>query len=192
LKSETFCAAVEKQNKPPQLAGSSSSRTENSDVDSMDSRYIRKHANKIMNMAQKAIEKKGSKSGRPPAPIPLYGQKMKKVPSETMVVCNHGDKRIHISISLNTSVLSHESTANTACTCSSSIFSGDAAHVEFFLPKLGLSCNCKTATSEKIENSDNSDPWSLTNILRQWQVAFLESIGITTAEQLILAKRDNA
>lgn len=76
------------------------------------------------------------------------------------------------------------------CTCSDSIFSGNAAHVDFFLPRLGLACKCtepRVETIEKLFSED--DPSSLCHILRPWQVNFLKSMGITTVEQLILERK---
>lgn len=77
------------------------------------------------------------------------------------------------------------------CQCSASMFSGNSQHVEFFLPKLGMACSCgqskKTDTHNKEYTSSSNSPLSLSNILRPWQVEFLESLDITRADQLVRA-----
>lgn len=69
------------------------------------------------------------------------------------------------------------------CTCSKSIFSGSAEHMEFFLPKLGLACKCGAESAPT-----NSEPAALRTLLRPWQVSFLKSVHIHTANELMLAQ----
>jgi len=66
------------------------------------------------------------------------------------------------------------------CSCSESIFSGKAEHVEFFLPRLGQACTCGAEP-----NAECADSTALSSFLRSWQVTFLNACGITTAERLV-------
>lgn len=70
-----------------------------------------------------------------------------------------------------------------SCSCSGSLFSGNKEHSEFFLPKLGMACNCGGA--EKKAKSENEDPTALKSFLRTWQVSFLRSMGIFSADDII-------
>lgn len=69
------------------------------------------------------------------------------------------------------------------CQCQGSAFSGNAAHVNFYLPKLGMACTCGKKQIDK--NLDSKDVTSLENILRPWQVDFLKSLNIRRAEDLV-------
>lgn len=71
-----------------------------------------------------------------------------------------------------------------SCPCHGSTLASNSAHVNFFLPNLGIMCCC--GRKEEIELR-NPDPSHLANILRDWQVEFLGSMDITTAAKLILA-----
>jgi len=70
------------------------------------------------------------------------------------------------------------------CTCNKSIFSGNAEHTDFFLPKLGLACKCGAAKRVLA----TSKPAALRSLLRPWQVSFLKSVHIYSAEDLIVAQ----
>ncbi len=79
------------------------------------------------------------------------------------------------------------------CSCTGSIFSGKADHTEFFLPKLGMACNCGAEEETRLKNKKkNIGPTSVKAFLREWQVSYLKSIGITTAKGLIRAEKRNA
>mmetsp|Transcript_21614 Transcript_21614/g.30281 ORF Transcript_21614/g.30281 Transcript_21614/m.30281 type:complete len:424 (+) Transcript_21614:189-1460(+) len=52
---------------------------------------------------------------------------------------------------------------------------------EFFLPNLGISCNC----GAELKIDPNLDPTCVRCFLRPWQADFLQSIYITHADQLI-------
>jgi len=69
------------------------------------------------------------------------------------------------------------------CQCQVSAFSGNAAHVNFYLPQLGMACSCGKKASDKSLNS--KDPTNIDNILRPWQVEFLNSLNIRRAEDLV-------
>jgi len=69
------------------------------------------------------------------------------------------------------------------CSCSGSLFSGNKEHSEFFLPRLGMACNCRGA--EKKAVADNEDPIALKSFLRTWQVSFLRSVGIFSADDIV-------
>jgi hypothetical protein len=70
------------------------------------------------------------------------------------------------------------------CSCDANPFAGNKEHVEFYLPKLGVGCTCG---KNIMKLSEDADPMSLVNILRRWQVDFLKSENITTAEELVNA-----
>jgi hypothetical protein len=72
------------------------------------------------------------------------------------------------------------------CSCQTSLFSGNAAHVEFYLPKLGMACECGLHKAES-STLDGTDPSSLTNILRPWQVDFLRTLNIRSGVELVHA-----
>jgi hypothetical protein len=79
------------------------------------------------------------------------------------------------------------------CRCSTSPFSGNDAHSEFYLPKLGLACSCGGgSSSNKDRASFSENPTALTNILRSWQCDFLASMSIHTADQLLKCHKRNA
>jgi hypothetical protein len=78
------------------------------------------------------------------------------------------------------------------CECSASPFSGNDPHSEFYLPKLGLACNCAGSTVMEERESFSKNPTALSNILRPWQCAFLETLSITTADELLNAHRAGA
>lgn len=71
----------------------------------------------------------------------------------------------------------------THCPCQDSIFTKNPDHVEFYLPNVRVLCSCGKHTDH--ENNDVSDPCSLDNILRKWQVNFLRSVGIQNATDLV-------
>jgi len=74
------------------------------------------------------------------------------------------------------------------CRCEESMFGGNAEHVEFYLPQLGVSCTCGrsnavASTAEFFVKT--SDMYALGNILRPWQVEFLASRGIHGAVEFV-------
>jgi hypothetical protein len=80
-------------------------------------------------------------------------------------------------------VISNMSTVS-VCACQDSIFTKNPEYVEFYLPNIRVLCSCgKHGDNGK---KQGSDPCSLANILRPWQVSFLKSVGILTASDLIL------
>uniref|UniRef100_A0A7S1VMA0 Uncharacterized protein n=1 Tax=Grammatophora oceanica TaxID=210454 RepID=A0A7S1VMA0_9STRA len=82
-------------------------------------------------------------------------------------------------------VISNMEEVQTPCACQGPMFSGNKDQVEFYLPQLGVACTCgKHKTNRNLNSANATD---LTNILRPWQVKFLESLDITMAEQLVIA-----
>jgi hypothetical protein len=63
------------------------------------------------------------------------------------------------------------------CKCESSMLSGNVEHAEFYLPRLGVTCTC--GRNHKVDMTEGGDPCGLENILRDWQVEFLASVGIS-------------
>jgi hypothetical protein len=88
--------------------------------------------------------------------------------------------------------LDHASTVNegnATCNCSKSVFSGNDELIEFFLPRLGMACTC----SKGLQSLNYpSEPESLANILRPWQVAYLGDFGIHRGDQLVKAHHRSA
>ncbi|KAL7445322.1 hypothetical protein ACHAXH_007796 [Discostella pseudostelligera] len=87
---------------------------------------------------------------------------------------------------------SHNLEEQLCCECSTSPFSGNDPQSEFYLPKLGLACNCAGASIIEDRESFSKNPTALSNILRPWQCSFLESLSITTADELLNAHRAGA
>ena len=81
------------------------------------------------------------------------------------------------------------------CCCidfAKSPFSGEDAHAEFYLPKLGLACDCGNSSVVRDRQSFSTNPTALANILREWQCSFLSSLGIVTAKDLLRAHKQDA
>lgn len=66
------------------------------------------------------------------------------------------------------------------CLCSK-----DPEYVNFFLPKLGATCSCGLNDANNVSMTEGDDPLALANILRDWQVDFLDSVDIHTAKELV-------
>ena len=74
---------------------------------------------------------------------------------------------------------------NEICTCTTPIFGENAKEMEFYLPKIGDSaCTCGKGMPEDL-SIKGGDYFALENILRPWQVAFLATVGIKSAKELI-------
>jgi hypothetical protein len=73
------------------------------------------------------------------------------------------------------------------CNCEDSMFGGRADHVDFYLPKLGVACNCGRGNPA---SSIEGDPLSLSNILRPWQCDFLASLNLFGAEEYARSFKD--
>ena len=71
------------------------------------------------------------------------------------------------------------------CSCQASMFSGNADHVNFFLPKLGMACNCSNKQASDNDLVEGSESTDLVNILRPWQVDFLASQNLHTALEFV-------
>lgn len=72
---------------------------------------------------------------------------------------------------------------NERCACETNIFAGQAEHVEFYLPQLGVACSC----GKRQTFADDCDPSSLASILRPWQFEFLQSVGINDPVEFVHA-----
>ena len=71
------------------------------------------------------------------------------------------------------------------CSCQSPFFStGKIKHVDFYLPRLGLSCMCGKQQFTPGANGEK-DVCDLRNILRPWQEEFLASVGINRAQDFV-------
>jgi len=80
------------------------------------------------------------------------------------------------------------------CECTASPFSGNDPQSEFYLPKLGLACACgrNGGDADRDRADFSKDPTALSNVLRPWQCDFLSTIGVSTADGLLRAHRDDA
>lgn len=156
-------------------------------VTTMDSNSIREHAEKVLSMAKEAMDKRENRENKP--------HNRNVLPNPNRILQSHDNPKVTDSHSLVQSTGFHQTKrsrkesccSRTVCTCVSSNFSGNSDHIEFFLPKLGKACKCSNDLPDEME--DYSNPTNLTNILRAWQVRFLATLGITTARQLISARR---
>jgi hypothetical protein len=82
-----------------------------------------------------------------------------------------------------------ELTEYSQCQCSQSVFSGDDDLISFFLPQMGMACKCGRSQRGLV---NPSEPTAIENVLRPWQVEFLNSFGITRGEQLVKARHRSA
>jgi len=78
------------------------------------------------------------------------------------------------------------------CLFSSPVFAQQRDQMEFFLP---AACSCQKCRAELAADGAaaaerRADPTALKTILRPWQVEFLESEGITTAQALVNVEKD--
>lgn len=122
--------------------------------------------------ARPAAQKADTVPGKPPRAIVTTNDESRKPPpspSKEMIISN----------------LNQMKDLDGPCTCQSSLFSGNAGHVDFYLPKLGMACSCGKQQPDKNLASEGENPLVIESILRPWQVNFLKSVGIHTAEQLV-------
>jgi hypothetical protein len=75
------------------------------------------------------------------------------------------------------------------CECTRSTFSGNEDLISFYLPQMGMACNCDDKQNELV---NPTVPTALENILRPWQVEFLKSLDIHRGEQLVKARQRSA
>jgi len=159
----------------------------NDDNSQVDNNLIRNHAREVLIRANSIFEKlENGQSGTSRPILPIYGREGNVIEfsSKKQEQSTHLRENEEYADSQNTSP--SNKAEKCACSCANSIFSGNAAHVDFFLPRLGLACKC----TDRIETiRDKYDASSLSHILRPWQVNFLKSMGITTVEQLILERK---
>ena len=199
-----------------------SSESVASDCDSLSSeqRAIRLHAHKMLFWANKAIERKHSQSSNysscgssvasfstsrgnivPKSHLPPRDKKSKsklskhvdddRIDKPTLCSDASNDGKNDLISETKEKTMEYQ-TQQKKCTCSKSLFSGNAEHMDFFLPKLGLACHCGAADSDKNRITGNNDPLSLQNILRPWQVEFLKSQRITTGDKFLRYYKRNS
>ena len=192
-----------------------SSESVASDCDSLSSeqKAIRLHAHKMLFWANKAIERKHSQSSNfsscgssvasfsssrsnaaAISHLPPRDKKSKpKLPTridddridKNTLSCSHASNDCKNDLISETREKTMKlETQEKKCSCSKSLFSGNEEHMDFFLPKLGLACHCG-AESDRNRITGDVDPLDLKNILRPWQVEFLKSQNITTANNYL-------
>lgn len=212
--SRTEPAAIRKHDSPVKVndeslnKSSSSSRNMDKENNSAVSEHekIRSHAEKMLSWASHAIEKRHTSSqsvcssmassvGTEFRPIVLNPAPLRA--PQTSGVPTKGKPPMMPSSRLKAQeepqvVISNLEKVNQAmeCTCESNAFSGNAEHVEFYLPKLGVTCSC--GKKKEVDIPVGSDPCALTNILRGWQADFLASNGITDAVEFVHAHKQRS
>lgn len=150
-------------------------------------RAIRLHAQKLLFYANKAVSAKVSDSFSVASDADK--ENMSFNTSFQTSVDSHLDTSMNASFRVNDKVSTSSTKFTVGCVCTSSIFSGNAEHVEFFLPRLGTVCTC--GAEEKAKNKFQ-DPTSLQAFLRTWQVSFLGEIGVFTAKDLIFRQKTDS
>jgi hypothetical protein len=75
--------------------------------------------------------------------------------------------------------IAHQKEQEPVCACTASDMFSKKEYVEFYLPKIGISCTC--GRKQEVQLEAGGDPCALRNILRQWQVDFLSSVNIQDA-----------
>jgi hypothetical protein len=167
---------------------------------------IRSHAEKLLHWADRAIVRGNRKlDGLPTSPDSSIGTELRPSP-RAMNVLQMTPSRISTANGLpplfpspkfrpeenDKRVISNLETVEVkpGCACESSMFSGNAEHVDFYLPKLGVICSC--GKNQSVTMREGSDPCALENILRDWQVDFLKSVGISAALELVHATRQRS
>lgn len=86
---------------------------------------------------------------------------------------------------INVEDIEEKSMPKAECDCEARMLNGKTEHIEFYLPKTGMICTCGKNFGDKRFQGDG--PLSLSNILREWQVDFLRSIGLASIEDFIKA-----
>lgn len=156
---------------------------------------IRSHAEQMLSWAEKAIERRGSSRSVCSSVGSSIGTEFKPVPVQPAPVrgqLNVGKPpkmppKPRVQVDQQQIVISNLGKMDTivGCTCETSAFSGNSEHTEFYLPKLGVACSC--GKKKEPEPAEGSNPCALDNILRQWQVDFLASIGVKDAVEFVHA-----
>lgn len=155
----------------------------------LEQRQIRSHAEQLLDWADRAIERGrnaqedvcGSSIASSFATYlrpSLHSHSDEFFRHESWVsAANDGENHCLIS---NMTNIGHEG----HCSCRNSIFSSNPELVDFYLPKLGVMCSCGRKEDVPLQGTD---PCHLVNILRDWQVEFLGSLGLQTAVDLLHA-----
>ena len=179
MSSVSVSAILNKQNVSGEKATDDASNISESKSLSSEERAIRIHAQKLLAWADSAIENQCSSSRT-------------SIDTNSVTSDLSSSNDFHLFSSLGkenfnpnftpetTRSYGKEDTAIKKCSCSESIFSGRAEHVNFFLPRLGQACTCGAE-----RNDEYADSEALSSFLRSWQVSFLNACGITTAERLV-------
>lgn len=143
-----------------------------------DQRAIRLHAQKLLYWADKNLSQDSESI------ISSVGFDSDKENHGTMTPGRNTVATMNSSTKKQGTAFESPAPSSLRCICTNSIFSqsGNAEHSEFFLPRLGLACNCG---AEEKAKKKYRDPTLVKSFLRSWQVAFLKSQGITTAQDLI-------
>ena len=143
-------------------------------------RAIRIHAKKLLVWADRTIENQCSSSSRTSIDTNSVISDLSSSNDFHMFSSSSGKENSNPNFANETRSSEKKNAHQGLCSCSESIFSGKAEHVEFFLPRLGQACTCGAEP-----NAECADSTALSSFLRSWQVTFLNACGITTAERLV-------
>lgn len=144
---------------------------------------IRSHAEQLLHWADKAIQKgKRLNDSCESSMVSTIATDFK--PTATLSKQPPASSRDDTSV-LISNLENLRQKAGDACLCQRFLLTSQPEHVEFYLPKLRVMCNCNTNSSDSV--IVDNDPCLLVNILRDWQVEFLKAMGLCTASDLVRA-----
>jgi len=144
---------------------------------------IRSRAEELLEWADRAIEKGSRGEDRSMCDASTVGTELR--PRASPMTKARRRVQAHDSEAENHFIISNMDQVEVVnpCPCQKSMFSANEEHVEFYLPKLRVICNCGKSQQEAL--MEGTDQSNLVNILRDWQLEFMNSIGIETAMQLV-------
>jgi Kinesin motor domain len=141
---------------------------------------IRSHAERLLNWADKAIQKgrhENSTNTSEGTDLRPLSQNDACAISRARSNAENRENEFYIS---NMQTVRH----SPSCPCQDSLAVKQTEVADFYLPKLGTICTCGQKDEVPLVNDD---PSHLENILREWQIEFLKTRNIHTAVDLLHA-----
>jgi hypothetical protein len=150
----------------------------------MSPRRVRSRAEELLEWADRAIEKSGN--DRSTCDASTVGTELRPRASPMTRARRRVPAQDDFDEPGNNFVISNMGQVEVVnhCPCQKSILAQNPEHVEFYLPRLRVICNCGRYRGYE-EFPDGTTQSCLVNILRDWQAAFMKSMGILTAVQLV-------
>jgi hypothetical protein len=180
-------AQVDPERREDEEEADSDSENHEERTSSSEHRMIRSHAEQLLDWADRAIGK-GQNAPENACENSMASSLATDLrPSLRHQGCANFRSRSNVAERENQFLISNMNSVERAAACpcqESPLFSSNPEHVDFYLPKLGIMCSCGRKQEVPLQGLD---PCHLVNILRDWQVEFLNSIGIQTAADLVLA-----